>query len=136
MPKEWAKTVAQSTWRPPGSKEELPALRVSMDDNWSFAPEGASAGLFVGLMRGDDDPAKAFPDPKQYGCQSTDVIKDRQIDGRRVLDQYSFDCGDGSTLLQRVVVTGNTGDSLFMQVKVPASEESKALEMANSVQYN
>lgn len=137
MPKEWAKTVAQSTWQPPGSKEQFPALRVSRDDSWSSAPESGSEGLFVGLMPDDgSDPAKKLPDAKQYGCRSTDVVKDHEVDGRRVLDQYSFDCGDGSTLLQRVVVTGSTGDSLFLQVKVPAADEAKAAEVANSVQYS
>jgi hypothetical protein len=137
MPKEWAQAVAQSPWKPPGQKDDWPALRASSDDNWAFTPETSTPGLFVGLMPAETtDPAKMFPDAKQYGCQSTDAISENEVDGQKVLDQYSYDCPDGSSLLQRiVVVTGSTGDSLFMQVKVPAPEIQKARDVANSVAY-
>ncbi|HEV7626070.1 MAG TPA: serine/threonine-protein kinase, partial [Streptomyces sp.] len=44
MPKEWAQAVAQSPWKPPGQKDEWPALRASGDDNWAFTPETGTPG--------------------------------------------------------------------------------------------
>ncbi|GAA1554939.1 hypothetical protein GCM10009789_05480 [Kribbella sancticallisti] len=133
MPREWAGAIAQSDWRPPGSPDDRPALRVSSDETW-LAPEGTSSGVFVGLMPRPGDPAKMFPDPKQYDCERTEVMKPTQNGSQTVLDQFSFGCVNGSTLLQRVVDTG-TGDSLFLQVKVPAADQAKAVEVADSVQY-
>ncbi len=134
MPREWAGAVAQSNWRPPGAEDEWPALRVSKDEGWL---NGNSPGLFVGVMPADGNPPnKKFPDAKQYGCESTEPLTEKKAGDRTVLDQYSFNCGDGSTLLQRIVVTGSAGDSLFVQVKVPATDQVKAVEMADSVKYS
>ena len=134
VPREWTGAVAQSNWRPPGAEDEWPALRVSRDEGWL---DGNSPGMFVGVMPVDGTPAsKKFPDPKLYGCESMEPFTESKEGDRTVLDQYSYNCGDGSTLLQRIVVIGDAADTLFVQVKVPEAEQAKAAEMANSVQYN
>jgi hypothetical protein len=134
IPREWAGVVAQSKWRPPGGTAEWPALRVSKDESWS-TPGAETPGLFVGLMSRDGDPRKKFPDPKQYGCKTTNDITETPSGDGTVLDQFSFNCDGASTLLQRVVDTG-TGDSMFVQVKVPSADQAKAVDVADSVQYS
>ncbi|WP_325052841.1 serine/threonine-protein kinase [Kribbella turkmenica] len=125
----WAKSVAESQWRPPGSSKSYPALRVSREDDWSLN----SVGVFVGMTDARD--AKlAVADAAQFGCFTTEEPTVSNDNGNVTTDQFSTGCGDSrSMLLQRVVDTGTTGSRL-VQVLVPAGESrDRALEIARSV---
>jgi hypothetical protein len=126
LPHEWASVVATTNWRPPGATTEQPALRVSKDNRWT-EPGSDTPGVFVGLLGSNIAPAKAMPDPKQYGCTKIPQSSEGT--------QISNNCRNGTTLLQRVASTG-AGESMLIQVQVPGSESDKAIEVANSVTFS
>lgn len=126
LPHEWAAVVATTNWRPPGATTEQPALRISKDNRWT-EPGSDTPGVFVGLLGPTTSPAKAMPDPRQYGC----TAPSQPSEGT----QISSNCRNGTTLLQRVASTG-AGDSMLIQVQVPGSESDKAIEVANSVTFS
>jgi serine/threonine protein kinase len=132
MPREWSAVVATSIWRPPGTKTDQPALRVSQNDQWD-EPGNTTPGVFVGVMGHSADPSRPFPDPKSYGCGPIGEIE-KNADGT-VLDQISENCGNGTTLLQRVVATG-VDNSLLIQVQVPGGERAQAIKVADSVTFS
>lgn len=133
VPDGWG-TVAQSDWRPPGGANNRPALRVSQDDNWNT--EGLStAGVFVGVMDRDGGETKRMPDGAQFGCKVNEDLVDSSRDGRLTTDRLSFDCNDGSTLLQRFMELSDT-EGLLIQVQVPGNDRDRAVEVAESVTYN
>ena len=132
LPRSWAKSVASSTWQPPGSATSYQALRISRGD-WP----ATTAGVFVGTT--DSRVAKlALGKGTELGCQQDgDVKAVPRTDGTKVTERYSQDCGsDGSsTLLQRVVDTGTTNSQLI-QVLVPGGDEARAADIADSVRTN
>jgi serine/threonine protein kinase len=133
-PRNWMGVVSTSNWQPPGVQGERLALLVSKNTNWG-TPGNDTPGVFIGLMNDTSEPAKAIPDPKQYGCTTIGTATP-SVDGTKAyLDLISENCGNGTTLLQRVVSTGND-NSLLIQVQVPGSERDKAIEVARSVTYS
>ena len=134
IPRGWAGSIAESTWLPPGSPVDRPALRVSKDEGWN-SPGMGTPGVFVGLMSRDGELAKKLPGGERYGCSSTEPVTESARAGLTVLDQYSTGCANGSTLLQRVAQTG-VADAVLIQVQVPASDRDRALEVADSVSYS
>jgi hypothetical protein len=136
IPRDWAGSVAESLWLPPGSSIDRPALRVSKDKDWN-SPGTGTPGVFVGLMARDGELAKKLPGGDRYGCTSPEQVTKSSRAGLTVLDQYSTGCANGSTLLQRVAETSVAGMVLILiQVQVPASDRDRALEVADSVRYS
>lgn len=134
LPRDWATVIATSTWRPPGTQADQPALRVSQDNEWSKAGND-TPGVFVGLMNRDEDLAKVVPDPKGYGCKNAGALEPQSQDSPILLEQISENCADGTTLLQRVVTTG-VGRSMFIQVQVPGADRATAIKVADTVAFS
>jgi serine/threonine protein kinase len=132
LPRHWAQSQsqAQSTWQPAGDTEAFPALRVSDNGEWSTA---AVPGVFVGVA----DSKLALPAGSSFGCgndgqQSSGMTNS----GQPTTDRFSTGCGGaGMVLFQRVVDTGTAG-SMLVQVSVPGTDQSRAAEIANSVQFS
>jgi hypothetical protein len=133
-PRSWMGVVSASTWRPPGSQQDRQALLVSKDTSWN-TPGNDTQGVFIGQLATPFSPAKVLVDPKKYGCTTIGEATTSTEGTTTYLDQISENCGNGTTLLQRVVSTGND-NSLLIQVQVPGSERDKAIEVARSVTYS
>jgi hypothetical protein len=135
IPSGWAGSIAESTWQPPGSSLDRPALRVSKDGDWNSPGKGIP-GVFVGEMARDDELVKKLPGGERYGCTATEPVTKSSRAGLTVMDQYSTGCGnDGSTLLQRVAEI-DVARAVLIQVQVPASDRDRAREVADSVSYS
>lgn len=133
-PRNWMGVVSTSTWHPPGSQQERQALLVSKDTSWN-TPDNATPGVFIGQLATPFSPSKVLVDPKKYGCTTIPAPTTTTEGATTYLDQISENCGNGTTLLQRVVSTGND-NSLLIQVQVPGSERDKAVEVAASVTFS
>jgi hypothetical protein len=135
VPNSMAGVVVQSTWRPPGSTSDQPAIRVSKDEGWTTAGR-QTPGVFVGAMPNLGDLHKVLPSADSYGCDSVGPVTESQRDGTQTLERLSSGCaGGGSTMLQRVTLS-STGPMLLVQVQVPDSDRAQAIVVANSVSYN
>ncbi|GAA0950428.1 hypothetical protein GCM10009554_50370 [Kribbella koreensis] len=132
-PRNWMGVVSASTWLPPGSQQERQALLVSKNTNWSN-PNNDTPGVFIGQLATPFSPSKVLVDPKKYGCTTVGNPTTTTEGAKTYLDQISENCGNGTTLLQRVVSTGND-NSLLIQVQVPGSERDKAVQVAESVTF-
>ncbi|MEV6410978.1 serine/threonine-protein kinase [Kribbella sp. NPDC051718] len=132
-PRNWMGVVSASTWHPPGSQQERRALLVSKDTTWN-TPDNNTPGVFIGQLATPFSPSKVLVDPKKYGCTTVGNPTTTTEGTTTYLDQISENCGNGTTLLQRVVSTGND-NSLLIQVQVPGSERDKAVEVAASVTF-
>ncbi|MDX6262892.1 MAG: hypothetical protein QOH84_4580, partial [Kribbellaceae bacterium] len=133
-PRNWMGVVSASTWHPPGSQEERQALLVSKTTDWN-TPNNNTPGVFIGQLATPFSPAKILVDPKQYGCTTVGSVITTKVGTTTYLDLISENCGSGTTLLQRVVSTGND-NSLLIQVQVPGAERDKAVKVAESVIYS
>jgi protein kinase-like protein len=133
-PRNWMGVVSTSTWHPPGSQQERQALLVSKNTNWN-KPNNDTPGVFIGQLATPFSPSKVLVDPKKYGCATVGTPTPTTEGTTTYLDQISENCRNGTTLLQRVVSTGND-NSLLIQVQVPGSERDKAIEVARSVIYS
>ena len=131
LPRAWSTVVATSIWRPPGTKTDQPALRVSQDDDWD-KPGNDTPGVFVGVMGHSADPGKPFAAFGSHGCGQVGEVETKA--GGTVLDQISENCQSGTTLLQRVVATG-VDNSMLIQVQVPGGETAQAIKVADSVTF-
>jgi hypothetical protein len=133
-PRNWMGVVSGSTWHPPGSQQERQALLVSKNTNWN-TPNNDTPGVFIGQLATPFSPSKILMDPKKYGCATVGNVVTTTEGTTTYLDQISENCGNRTTLLQRVVSTGND-NSLLIQVQVPESERDTAVEVAASVIYS
>ncbi|MFI5711150.1 serine/threonine-protein kinase [Kribbella sp. NPDC051620] len=133
-PRNWMGVVSSGSWTPPGAKAERQALLVSKDTQWG-TPGNDTPGVFIGVLADPFAPEKILPDPKKYGCTTVGPLTPSADGTKTYLDQISENCGNSTTLLQRVVSTGN-GNSLLIQVQVPGAERDKAIEVARSVTYS
>ncbi|WP_350280420.1 serine/threonine-protein kinase [Kribbella sp. HUAS MG21] len=126
LPRSWAQSMARSTWTVPGGEATAPAFRVSKDDSWS----GRTPGVFIGVSK------KKLAVPTGLNC-ATPGSPTRNTGGERAFtDRISTGCfGADIVLLQRVVDYGAEG-SLLVQVVVPGSDPTRALEIADTVKYN
>jgi hypothetical protein len=126
LPRAWAQSMAKSTWTVPGSDVTAPAFRVSKDESWS----GRTPGVFIGVSK------TKLAVPTGQNC-ATPGSPNTSTGGERIFtDRISTDCfGADIVLLQRVVDYGAEG-SLLVQVVVPGSDSSRAVEIANTVKYN
>ncbi|WP_325040391.1 serine/threonine-protein kinase [Kribbella sp.] len=125
LPRAWAHSMASSSWTVPGGKGSAPAFRVSEDSNWS----GETPGVFIGVS----STKLALPDSQQ--CQNVGSPLPHTVGGQSVTDRVSSGCfGADIVLLQRVVDHGD-GGSLLVQVAVPGSNQVRATEIADTVQY-
>ncbi|MGZ0150331.1 serine/threonine-protein kinase [Kribbella sp. WER1] len=125
LPRAWAQSMASSQWTVPGGTTSAPAFRVSEDANWS----GETPGVFIGVS----STKLALPDSKQ--CQNVGSPLPHTVGGQSVTDRVSGGCfGADIVLLQRVVDHGD-GGSLLVQVVVPGSNQVRATEIADTVQY-
>ncbi|MDX6282367.1 MAG: hypothetical protein QOH03_3438 [Kribbellaceae bacterium] len=132
-PRNWMGVVSASTWHPPGSQQERQALLVSKNTNWN-TPDNDTPGVFIGQLATPFSPSKILVDPKTYGCATVGELITTTQGTTTYLDQISENCGSRTTLLQRVVSTGND-NSLLIQVQVPESERDKAVKVAESVTF-
>lgn len=129
IPRGWVKSVAESTWQPPGTIEAYPALRVSENADWS----ARTPGVFVGVLEAGKAKAAAGVDTSQCSGKGDPGVS--RTDGTTLTDRYFTGCGDGDgMLLQRVVDTGTTG-SMLIQVLLPEDDRVRAREIAESVKF-
>ncbi|WP_427887884.1 serine/threonine-protein kinase [Kribbella sp. GL6] len=125
LPRAWAQSMASSTWTVPGGNGTGPAFRVSEDADWS----GQTPGVFIGVS----STKLALPDSTQ--CQNVGAPLPHTVGGQSVTDRVSSGCFDADiVLLQRIVDHGD-GGSLLVQVVVPGSNQVRATEIADTVQY-
>ena len=135
VPRAWAEDVAQSTWQSQADPVARPAIRVSQSDGWD-TPKAGTPGVFVGLINRSGDVGKWLTDGSEYGCAQVGSLEPvTGADGLQSVDQVSTECGNGTTLLQRVKDIG-TSERLLIQVVVPSSDAARASEVADSVTYS
>ena len=132
MPRGWARSIAESSWHPPGSEDVMAALRVSADGHWG-EPTAGTPGVFLGLLPSRRSPIEL---PTQGArCAQVEDPTSGKRNGTAYKSQYSSECGpDGGIVLERIA-TLPSGQSIRIQIQAPASARPQAWDVAESVTY-
>jgi eukaryotic-like serine/threonine-protein kinase len=125
IPRSWQREFSGTSWVPPGSEQDYPALSVGSGSDWRV-PGSTKSGVFLAIL-----PAEELPEqlPQHAECQRVEpVVEDVKKRGDVSRTVVSTDCP--GVLVERVIqVTANR----MLWVQVRSSDRSAANRVLDSV---